>query len=724
MTRRARPLRPWLLAAGALLGAALASVESSAAGNTALSLSSDPASGDWPGVSYLTPADGTFTAQKNSGNGVSVRFQGPQPNDFWWLDFAAPGRVPLTPGTYSGATRFPFQPANRPGLDVAGQGLGCNTLQGTFEILEIAYGSAGAILAFHARFEQHCESAGQALVGDVRYEAGGSVANIGPLTSIVEQARPLSFGTHAFSTDPEPPGVTAPVLPDGAAFTDAGGGRGTFLWTPGFDASGPHLARFEARSAGGEVESLTTRIEVVGVSSLWYESEPGDPIGLGGRLFATTVTGGFSATETSNILSVGYAEEAAAANLMFTAPNGAPLVPGVYEGATPYHEPNQAGLHILVGGFCAVADGRFEVKEIRRGADGEVLAFRAGFEQRCAGAPGGIRGEIRYRADVPVLVHAPERLVHMAREPMAFEVRGFAHGDRPVVLTAEALPPGARFADRGDGTGRFDWLPGALDAGRSRMIFHAADETGRADAAWTDLDVRLANDDFAGASVISALPFHDEANTLAATRASDDPSCDTYDDTVWYAYTSPIDQVLVASTEGSDYETTVSAYAGPAPFPEPLACAFGDLVLEARAGMTYFFMVNGRQGGGRLEFSVVPYRPLELGLTLEPAGRLDPRSGAITLSGTVICSHPAQVSLDLVLTPSAGRSPDRAGLTIEVDCIAATRWSASLAADGSRLHPGVAALAAEARAHDDLTGQPAAASAAETIAIEVMRPRP
>jgi hypothetical protein len=255
------------------------------------------------------------------------------------------------------------------------------------------------------------------------------------------------------------------------------------------------------------------------------------------------------------------------------------------------------------------------------------------------------------------------------------------------------------------------------------MTFHAADEAGRADAAWTDLDVRLANDDFDGATVISALPFQDEANTLAATRANDDPSCDTYDDTVWYAYTSPIDQTLVASTEGSDYETTVSAYTGPAPFPEPLVCAFGDLVLEAQAGVTYFFMVNGRQGGGRLEFSVAPYRPLAIGLTLEPSASLDPRQGEVTLSGVVTCSHPSQVSLDLVLTQAAGRWPDRAGVTIEVACVAATRWSASLTAAGGRIRPGVAALAAEVRAHDQLTGQPVAATATETIAIEVMRPR-
>ena len=163
------------------------------------------------------------------------------------------------------------------------------------------------------------------------------------------------------------------------------------------------------------------------------------------------------------------------------------------------------------------------MKEIRRGAFGEVLSFWADFEQTCVGATGGLRGEIRYRADVPVLVRAPERLVRPARAPMTFDVLGFAHAGQRVALAAEDLPPGARFADQGDGTGRFAWTPSALDAGRYAPRFGTMDEGGRADSAWTDLEIQLANDDFDGAYVIPSLPFRDAATTLTATRVADDP---------------------------------------------------------------------------------------------------------------------------------------------------------------------------------------------------------
>src|SRR5439155_2099831 len=58
---------------------------------TSLTLSSDP--GDYVGGGqffFLTPSDGTFTAQQNFDHGVSVAFHTPSFDQFWYLDFAAP----------------------------------------------------------------------------------------------------------------------------------------------------------------------------------------------------------------------------------------------------------------------------------------------------------------------------------------------------------------------------------------------------------------------------------------------------------------------------------------------------------------------------------------------------------------------------------------------------------------------------------------------------------
>lgn len=117
----------------------------------------------------VTLADGTFTAAKNFDNGVNIDFQGPQTSAYWSLSFAAPMSVPLTPGTYLNATRFPFQDAAVPGLSVSGEHRGCNTLTGEFTVIDVVYGSGSTIVSFAADFEQHCEGLGPALFGSIRY---------------------------------------------------------------------------------------------------------------------------------------------------------------------------------------------------------------------------------------------------------------------------------------------------------------------------------------------------------------------------------------------------------------------------------------------------------------------------------------------------------------------------------------------------------------------------
>ena len=99
-------------------------------------------------------ADGTFTAQRNFDDGVSIGFAG---SEDWNVDFAAPGPVDLQAILYSGATRFPFQSAVVPGLSVSGDGRGCNELAGAFQVHEIVYGAGTDIDSFAADFVQYCD---------------------------------------------------------------------------------------------------------------------------------------------------------------------------------------------------------------------------------------------------------------------------------------------------------------------------------------------------------------------------------------------------------------------------------------------------------------------------------------------------------------------------------------------------------------------------------------
>lgn len=108
-----------------------------------------------------------FTAS-NSLNVVTINFNG---STRWNLSFAAPQDQQLQPGPYEGATRHPFQSPTGPGLSISGDGRGCNTLTGRFDVLEAVYTVAGEIERFAADFEQHCEGAAPALFGSVRYNA-------------------------------------------------------------------------------------------------------------------------------------------------------------------------------------------------------------------------------------------------------------------------------------------------------------------------------------------------------------------------------------------------------------------------------------------------------------------------------------------------------------------------------------------------------------------------
>jgi hypothetical protein len=78
---------------------------------------------------------------------------------------------PLAVGTYTGASRWPFEAAGQPGFDVFGDGRGCNTVSGWFAIQSIAGGpNSGDFTEITATFEHRCEGAPPVLRGCVHFE--------------------------------------------------------------------------------------------------------------------------------------------------------------------------------------------------------------------------------------------------------------------------------------------------------------------------------------------------------------------------------------------------------------------------------------------------------------------------------------------------------------------------------------------------------------------------
>ena len=158
-----------VLALSAALLAPLANAAPALEGS--LSMTSDE--GDFVGQgqpwSYDSTAGDVFGVTTTAG---TVDGDVQAANGAWWnMRFAAPQGETLATGTYDGATRL-FQYPSGPGLEVFGDGRGCNTLTGSFTVTQIAFDDGGAVQSFDADFVQHCEGAEPALRGHVHLVKG------------------------------------------------------------------------------------------------------------------------------------------------------------------------------------------------------------------------------------------------------------------------------------------------------------------------------------------------------------------------------------------------------------------------------------------------------------------------------------------------------------------------------------------------------------------------
>jgi hypothetical protein len=159
------------LAAGATaVGAPTASAQP--VGSGTLSFGGD--AGDYisggQSYSYSTDTQDRLSVTSDSGHqhiGISVDGGNV---DWWSLDLAAPSGQALAAGEYTGATRHPFNGSAEPGLDLSGNGRGCNTLTGSFTISEVEFGPNGYVQTLDATYEQHCEGDTAALRGEVHID--------------------------------------------------------------------------------------------------------------------------------------------------------------------------------------------------------------------------------------------------------------------------------------------------------------------------------------------------------------------------------------------------------------------------------------------------------------------------------------------------------------------------------------------------------------------------
>jgi hypothetical protein len=121
------------------------------------------------GSNSYTPANATFTA---SASAEEVVVFVSTATEFWGIDLAVPAGEQLHPGTYYYAERASFRTGRSPGVDVFGDGRGCNEVWGSFALNQIQIDASGNVTLLDATFVQQCESdTAPLLQGIMKYQA-------------------------------------------------------------------------------------------------------------------------------------------------------------------------------------------------------------------------------------------------------------------------------------------------------------------------------------------------------------------------------------------------------------------------------------------------------------------------------------------------------------------------------------------------------------------------
>jgi hypothetical protein len=140
------------------------------------------------GKTYYFPSVTT-----NGPPGPDQTFIVSSPTDSFYIEIGSPTASPIVPGTYENAQRAAFRDPGSPGLDVFGDGRGCNTVAARFVVDDATYDKDGNVLTFAMQFELHCEAGQPALFGDISYNSTSPfyAQSVSPATLSIDAAGEL-----------------------------------------------------------------------------------------------------------------------------------------------------------------------------------------------------------------------------------------------------------------------------------------------------------------------------------------------------------------------------------------------------------------------------------------------------------------------------------------------------------------------------------------------------
>ena len=389
---------------------------------TLILLNSQP--GDYIGQGLqqtFTPADGTLTASALANGGVQVSFHNSDFSQFWFLNFGPPSPQKIVASEYEGAQRFAFHSPTRPGLDVFGDGRGCNNVTGRFLVSDFALNVDGTLARFAVDFEQHCEGANPALYGSVRYNSGSKVAprlGVGDATALKGNAGVSDASIMVSLSMPSSSTVSVQyATADGSAVqgTDYIAAAGGMSFPPNVTSQkvivpilGDRLVRggktFYLRlssPAGATLGDKSASVKILDpngpITVLSMYGQPGDFISPTPLLFTIADGTLTPSLNPDNGISVAL-RSLDSWGTDFAGPDKAFLFAGSYLNAQryPFQPAGIPGMDIAgAGRGCNTLTGNFTVTQTPALLNGKVLHFGADFEQHCEGFAPALFGSIR-----------------------------------------------------------------------------------------------------------------------------------------------------------------------------------------------------------------------------------------------------------------------------------------------------------------------------------------
>jgi hypothetical protein len=357
---------------------------------------------------YLPPS-ASITAQGTAGTThVSVN----DPDNGWTIDFASPVSSTLAPGGYPDAARYPFNSPMGPGLDMSGNGRGCNTLKGWFRVREYEVDSSGTVSRMAIDFLQNCEVTGPPLYGAVRINSDYPLvvpemaAIAGPDFDVLSGETATLDATQSFSRKYAPLAYRWTQVDGPAVILDDASSPTPSFTAPKVAKAGATLRfRLDARDRSGKTSHDHVIVLVENPrtprTEISFHGDPGDYITLGNSYrytpvnsviqFSRNFDGGVSASINGDTW---WTFDSAT-------PTGTSFGPGYYPHAQrfPFQNAKSPGLNLSGDGRgCNTLTGKFTVYKSRFDNLGNPTKLDMTFEQHCEGGAPAAYGELLLNA--------------------------------------------------------------------------------------------------------------------------------------------------------------------------------------------------------------------------------------------------------------------------------------------------------------------------------------